>query len=104
MWRIMPRAVRFCREKAIGLVVVGPEVPLVAGLADDLAEAGIKVFGPSKAAARLEGSKGFTKDFCTEHGIPTAAYARFEDRATALAYVEHSAPSHCGEGRRAGGR
>ena len=81
--------VRFCREKAIGLVVVGPEVPLVAGLADDLAEARIKVFGPSKAAARLEGSKGFTKDFCTEHGIPTAAYARFEDRATALAYVEH---------------
>ena len=79
--------VRFCRDKAIGLVVVGPEVPLVAGLADDLAEARIKAFGPSKAAARLEGSKGFTKDFCTDHGIPTAAYARFQEPAAALAYA-----------------
>jgi phosphoribosylamine--glycine ligase len=79
--------VRFCRDNAIGLVVVGPEMPLVAGLADDLAEAQIKVFGPSKAAARLEGSKGFTKDFCTDHKIPTAAYARFEEPAAALAYV-----------------
>ncbi len=79
--------VRFCRDQAIGFVVVGPEVPLVAGLADDLAEARIKAFGPSKAAARLEGSKGFTKDFCTDHGIPTAAYARFEEPAAALAYV-----------------
>jgi phosphoribosylamine--glycine ligase len=80
--------VRFCREKDIGLVVVGPEAPLVAGLADDLTAAGIKVFGPSKAAARLEGSKGFTKDFCAEHDIPTAAYARFDDRTAALAYLE----------------
>jgi phosphoribosylamine--glycine ligase len=79
--------VRFCRDNAIGLVVVGPEMPLVAGLADDLAEAQIKVFGPSKAAARLEGSKGFTKDFCTDHKIPTAAYARFEEPAGALAYI-----------------
>jgi phosphoribosylamine--glycine ligase len=81
--------VRFCRERRIELVVVGPEAPLVAGLADDLAEARIKVFGPSGAAARLEGSKGFTKDFCAEHGIPTAAYARLADRAAALAYVQH---------------
>jgi phosphoribosylamine---glycine ligase len=80
--------VRFCRERRIDLVVIGPEAPLVAGLADDLAEAGVKAFGPSRAAAQLEGSKGFTKDFCAEHGIPTAAYARFEDRAAALAYVE----------------
>ena len=80
--------VRFCRESRIDLVVVGPETPLVAGLADDLDAARIRVFGPSKAAARLEGSKGFTKDFCAEHGIPTAAYARFEDRAAALAYIE----------------
>jgi phosphoribosylamine--glycine ligase len=79
---------RFCRDNGIGLVVVGPEAPLVAGLADDLEAVGIKVFGPSKAAARLEGSKGFTKDFCAEHGIPTAAYARFHDRAAALAYLE----------------
>jgi phosphoribosylamine--glycine ligase len=79
--------VRFCKEARIALVVVGPEAPLVAGLADDLAAAGIKVFGPSKAAAQLEGSKGFTKDFCTEFGIPTARYRRFKDGAAALAYA-----------------
>ena len=56
--------IRFCKENDIGLVVIGPEAPLVAGLADDLAAAGIKVFGPSQAAAKLEGSKGFTKDLC----------------------------------------
>jgi phosphoribosylamine--glycine ligase len=80
--------VRFCREQGIGFVVVGPEAPLVAGLADDLQAAGIKVFGPSKAAAQLEGSKGFTKDFCREFGIPTAAYGRFSDKAAALAYLD----------------
>jgi phosphoribosylamine---glycine ligase len=79
--------VHFCRARDIGLVVIGPEAPLVAGLADDLAAARIKVFGPSRAAAQLEGSKGFTKDFCTEFGIPTAAYARFKDRQAALAYI-----------------
>jgi len=84
----------FCKEKDIGLVVVGPEVPLVAGLADDLDAQGIKVFGPSKAAAALEGSKGFTKDLCAEFGIPTAAYGRFTDSASANAYVEaNSLPS-----------
>jgi phosphoribosylamine--glycine ligase len=80
--------VRFCRENGVDLVVVGPEAPLVAGLADDLMAAGLKVFGPSKAAARLEGSKGFAKDFCAEFGIPTAAYARLKDRAAALAYLD----------------
>jgi phosphoribosylamine--glycine ligase len=78
----------FCREHRIDLVVIGPEGPLVGGLADDLTAAGIKAFGPSKAAARLEGSKGFTKDFCSEHGIPTAAYARFTDGAAARAYLQ----------------
>src|SRR5215469_7283754 len=58
--------VDFCRENAIGLVVVGPEAPLVAGLGDDLSAAGIACFGPSRAAAQLEGSKGFAKDFCRE--------------------------------------
>jgi len=80
--------VRFCRESSIELVVVGPEAPLVAGLVDALAAAGIKAFGPSKAAAQLEGSKGFTKDFCAEHGIPTAGYARFTEREAALAYLK----------------
>ncbi|MGE5259931.1 MAG: phosphoribosylamine--glycine ligase [Actinomycetota bacterium] len=79
--------ISFCRENDIGLVVIGPEASLVAGLADDLEAAGIKVFGPSKAAAQLEGSKGFTKDLCTEYGIPTAAYRRFADAASAKAYV-----------------
>ncbi|MER9671018.1 phosphoribosylamine--glycine ligase [Mesorhizobium sp. M0203] len=79
---------RFCRENEIDLVVVGPEGPLVAGIADDLRAEGIRVFGPSKAAARLEGSKGFTKDLCAKYGIPTAAYGRFDDLASARTYVE----------------
>ncbi|KQV01230.1 phosphoribosylamine--glycine ligase [Mesorhizobium sp. Root102] len=78
----------FCREKEIDLVVVGPEGPLVAGIADDLRAENIRVFGPSKAAAQLEGSKGFTKDLCARYNIPTAAYGRFGDLASAKAYVE----------------
>lgn len=78
----------FCREKKIDLVVVGPEGPLVVGIADDLRAQGIRVFGPSKAAAQLEGSKGFTKDLCARYNIPTAAYGRFSDLASAKAYVE----------------
>ncbi|PSJ62549.1 phosphoribosylamine--glycine ligase [Kumtagia ephedrae] len=76
-----------CKDKAIDLVVVGPEAPLVAGIADDLRAADIRVFGPSKAAAQLEGSKGFTKDLCARFGIPTAAYGRFADAAAAAAYI-----------------
>lgn len=84
-----PAAVlRFIRERDIGFVVIGPEAPLVAGLGDALAEAGVKYFGPSKAAAQLEGSKGFTKDLCREAGIPTAAYGRFGDAASAKAYLD----------------
>ncbi|MGZ9020759.1 MAG: phosphoribosylamine--glycine ligase, partial [Rhodoplanes sp.] len=79
--------VTFCNSKAIDLVVVGPEAPLVAGMVDDLEAAGVKAFGPSKAAARLEGSKGFTKDLCRAHAIPTAAYERFADAAPAKAYM-----------------
>jgi phosphoribosylamine--glycine ligase len=77
----------FCRDKGIDLVVVGPEGPLVAGLADRLRCDGLRVFGPSAAAARLEGSKGFTKDLCAKHNIPTAAYGRFGDAGEAKAYV-----------------
>jgi phosphoribosylamine--glycine ligase len=79
--------VKFAREEAIDFVVVGPEAPLVLGLADRLDAAGIKVFGPSAAAAALEGSKGFMKDLCAKYGIPTAAYARFTDAAAAKAYL-----------------
>jgi phosphoribosylamine--glycine ligase len=83
----------FAREEAIDFVVVGPEAPLVLGLADRLNEAGIKVFGPSAAAAELEGSKGFMKDLCAKHGIPTAAYGRFTDAEAAKAYLrEQGAP------------
>ncbi|CAN7653003.1 phosphoribosylamine--glycine ligase [Mesorhizobium sp. LjRoot246] len=78
----------FCKDKKIDLVVVGPEGPLVAGIADDLRAQDIRVFGPSKAAAQLEGSKGFTKDLCARYNIPTAAYGRFGDLASAKAYVE----------------
>jgi len=85
--------ISFCRAHSIGFVVVGPEAPLVAGIADDLQGAGFKVFGPSRGAAQLEGSKGFTKDFCAEFKIPTGAYGRFTDRAKAIAYVKaKSAP------------
>ena len=79
--------ITFCRTKAIDFVVVGPEAPLCAGIVDDLEAAGIKAFGPSKAAARLEGSKGFTKDLCRKNGIPTAAYERFTAIAPAKAYL-----------------
>jgi phosphoribosylamine--glycine ligase len=77
----------FCRDNRIGFVVVGPEAPLCAGIVDDLEAAGIKAFGPSRTAARLEGSKGFTKDLCRSAGIPTAAYERFRTAVPAKAYV-----------------
>ena len=80
--------VAFAREKAIGLVVIGPEAPLVDGLADTLRAAGVPVFGPSAAAARLEGSKGFTKDLCARAGIPTAGYLRVSSRAEADAALD----------------
>src|SRR4051794_9981756 len=79
--------IAFCWREGIGFVVVGPEAPLVAGLVDDLEAAAIKAFGPSKAAAQLEGSKAFTKELCAEAGIPTAAFRRFSDAGTAIAYV-----------------
>jgi phosphoribosylamine---glycine ligase len=79
--------IRFCRDNNIGFVVVGPEGPLCTGIVDDLEAAGIKAFGPSGAAARLEGSKGFTKDLCRSAGIPTAAYERFRTADQAKAYL-----------------
>src|SRR5271170_7109675 len=79
--------IAYCRANRIGLVVVGPEGPLCAGIVDDLEAAGIKAFGPTRAAARLEGSKGFTKDLCRANRIPTAAYERFTAAAPAKAYL-----------------
>ena len=79
--------IAFCRENKVDFVVVGPEAPMVAGLVDDLEAAGIHTFGPSRLAARLEGSKGFTKDICRDNGIPTAAYERFSAPKPAKAYV-----------------
>jgi phosphoribosylamine--glycine ligase len=81
--------VSFCRAHDIGLVIVGPEAPLVAGIADALGAAGVPVFGPSVAAAQLEGSKGFTKDLCARQAIPTARYRRFTKAAAARDYVEN---------------
>lgn len=78
---------RLCHEKDITLIVVGPEAPLVAGVSDRLEEAGFPVFGPSAAAAQLEGSKGFTKDLCDRFNIPTGAYMRFNNAPKAKAYA-----------------
>ncbi len=80
--------ISFCRNNEIDLVVIGPEAPLVAGLGDALEAAGIKAFGPSAAAAQLEGSKHFTKALCREANIPTAAYEHFTQAGAALAYLE----------------
>ena len=80
--------VKFCQKEKINFVVVGPEAPLVKGLVDKLTTAGIKAFGPSAAAAKLEGSKSFTKEFCLRHKIPSAAFKRFTHADTAIEYVE----------------
>src|SRR3954454_2683791 len=85
--------VDFCHDNRIDFVVVGPEAPLVAGLVDALDAEGIAAFGPTAAAAALEGSKAFMKDLCAREGIPTAVYRRFRDAATAKAYIAgHGAP------------
>jgi phosphoribosylamine--glycine ligase len=81
--------IAFCKTNNIDLVVVGPEMPLCAGIVDDLEAAGIKAFGPGKWAARLEGSKGFTKDLCKANKIPTASYERFKGAAAAKEYVRN---------------
>jgi phosphoribosylamine--glycine ligase len=80
--------VAFAKQQSIDLVVVGPEAPLVAGLVDALEDAGIKAFGPTKAAAALEGSKAFAKELCQKHGIPTATFQRFTDPQDAKAYAQ----------------
>ncbi|WIA40335.1 hypothetical protein OEZ86_013702 [Tetradesmus obliquus] len=79
--------VEFCRAYDVGLVMIGPEAPLVAGLADDIAAAGIRAFGPSAAAAQLEGSKKFMKDVCKKYNIPTAAYETFTEPNAAKEYI-----------------
>ncbi len=85
--------VQFARDRAVDFVVVGPEAPLVAGLADRLREAGIAVFGPSAAAAQIEGSKVFMKDLCAKYHVPTADYARFDEPDAAKEYIRaHGAP------------
>ena len=85
--------VAFAKENAIGLTIVGPEAPLVIGVVDAFEAEGLKIFGPSKGAAQLEGSKAFTKDFLARHNIPTADYQNFTEIEPALAYVrEKGAP------------
>jgi len=80
--------IEFCQKNSIGFVVVGPEAPLVSGLVDDLANAGIESFGPRAAAAELEGSKGFMKDLCRDYNIPTASYERFSSATPAKSYLQ----------------
>ncbi len=85
--------VTFAKENAIGLTIVGPEVPLVAGVVDRFTAAGLRCFGPTRAAAQLEGSKSFSKDFLARHRIPTAHYAVFTDVPAAVEYIHaHGAP------------
>ncbi|MCL9982184.1 MAG: phosphoribosylamine--glycine ligase [Erythrobacter sp.] len=86
--------IAFCAEQAIALVVIGPEAPLVDGLSDALRAAGVPVFGPSQAAAQLEGSKGFTKDLCARAGIPTAGYVRTSSLEEARAALARFAPPY----------
>ena len=84
----IPGQVALAQKLKIDFVVIGPDAPLVAGMADGFTEAGFKVFGPSKKAAQLEGSKSFTKELCKRHNIPTAAYERFTDVVNAEAYIK----------------
>lgn len=79
--------IAFARANDVGLTIVGPEIPLVAGIRDAFDAAGLRCFGPSRAAAQLEGSKAFTKEFMMRHGIPTAAYRAFTDLSAAETYV-----------------
>ena len=81
--------VRFCKEKQIGLVIVGPEMPLADGLADSLSEDGVRCFGPKQAAAQIEASKVFAKNFMARHHIPTARYATFDKVADAIKHLEN---------------
>ena len=83
----IPKLLAFARDNGIGLTIVGPEAPLVAGVVDAFEQAGLRCFGPRKAAAELEGSKAFTKDFLARHAIPTAAYGNFTDVDAAIAYI-----------------
>lgn len=88
-----PALLAFAKDNSVDLTIIGPEAPLVEGLVDNFQANGLKCFGPSKAAAQLEGSKAFTKDFLARHNIPTAAYGNFTDMDEALAYVrEQGAP------------
>ncbi len=84
------RIVEYAREKKIDLTIVGPDDPLVGGLADELEKAGLKVFGPRKNAAILEGSKAFSKELMKKYGIPTASYETFDDAADALKYLDQA--------------
>ncbi|MBR1848244.1 MAG: phosphoribosylamine--glycine ligase [Lachnospiraceae bacterium] len=84
------KVVAFAKEKEVDLVIVGPDDPLVGGLADEIEKAGIRVFGPKKNAAILEGSKAFSKDLMKKYNIPTAAYETFDDPKEAIRYLEES--------------
>jgi phosphoribosylamine--glycine ligase len=89
----------FAKDRQVSLTIVGPEAPLVAGITDRFGEAGLKCFGPGAAAAQLEGSKAFTKEFLERHHIPTAAYASFSEITPAIEYIRTGRKIHAG-GRR----
>jgi phosphoribosylamine--glycine ligase len=84
----IPKLIDFCRKETIQLTVVGPEAPLAAGIVDEFQAAGLRIFGPTRAAAQLESSKDFAKRFMVRHGLPTARHATFTSAAEAKAYVD----------------
>src|SRR5205085_8840530 len=89
----IPELIEFSRQQSIHLTVVGPEAPLAAGIVDAFQEAGLKIYGPSRAAAQLESSKDFAKSFMLRHSIPTARHATFQPADQAKAYLDaHGAP------------
>src|SRR5437899_9067584 len=83
----IPGLIDFCKREHVQLTVVGPEAPLAAGIVDAFRDAGLRIFGPSRAAAQLEASKDFAKRFMVRHGLPSARHRSFEDAAAAKAYV-----------------
>jgi phosphoribosylamine--glycine ligase len=99
----IPALRAWAQAEKIGVTVVGPEGPLAAGIVDEFRAHGLRIFGPTKAAAQLESSKAFSKAFMKRHGIPTAAYETFTDPVAAHAYVDRGC-AHRGQGRRPGGR
>ena len=100
----IPALLDFAKNNQIDLTIVGPEAALVNGIVDVFTDNGLKIFGPTKAAAQLEGSKAFTKDFLARHQIPTAFYGNFTEIKPAIEYIKRKRRTYCYQGRWPGSR